>query len=86
MFIIRLEQVGAGVNPLEDGSVELGFQDPNSGIAVIIPLDRQGKENLIRMLEGKPPTGRIVVPDVPLNGVISTPPNRQQRRHPGGLA
>jgi hypothetical protein len=91
MFLIRLEGVGYGVNHLKDdagnetGAVELGFQDHQSGIAVVIPLDQRTVRDITDRLQDpkKGPSARLIVPDLQVNG---TQPNRQQRRHPGGLA
>lgn len=92
MFLIRLEGVGYGVNHLKDemgvetGAVELGFQDHQSGITVVIPLDQHAARAIADHMQDskKGPSGRLIVPDIQVNGTQQ--PNRQQRRHPGGLA
>lgn len=87
MLIIRLEGVQFGVQPIgDDGAQELGFFDPNSGIAVVIPLDKLGAENVALALQGEKPKARaqdrIIVPGVGIEQVPMNGPNRAQRRHP----
>lgn len=84
MLIIRLEAVQFGVQSIgDDGAQELGFMDPASGITVVVPLDKQGAENVALALQGQKPkeraTDRLIVP----NAIPSVnDPNRAQRRHP----
>jgi hypothetical protein len=80
-LLLRLEQVQYAVvdGPTPEADDALLFQDPGSGIVVEVPMNKETRERMTKMLRGEKQADLVVASGLP--GMPDGPPlNREQRR------